>query len=88
MKFIVDTERKLITLEESANLANFVEVIEKMLGDQWKEYTLEKTVMFDWSYRQINIQPIVIPYTPTYPSYPTYPIITYSSRHFRKENQM
>ena len=87
MKFVIDTERKVITLEESANLAKFVEVIEKMLGKSWKDYTLEKTITFNWRWDHIYIRPYV------YPTFPTFytssgnaigtdklpPIITYSS---------
>jgi len=81
MKFMIDTEKKLITLEESTNLSTFVQTVEQMLGDDWVKYTLLKTVVFNYNWSVINIHnpvqfPILQPYQPTFPL-PT--IICYDS---------
>lgn len=81
MKFIIDTKRKIITLEESANFANFVETIQDILGKSWKDYTLERTTVYNWTYFPITIQPIVYPsipaWKPTWHDQPT--IICYDN---------
>lgn len=64
MKLQLDTKSKTIKLEESVNLGEFQETLERLLPDnQWKEYKLEtNTIINNWS------NPIIIDrYRQTYP---------------------
>lgn len=63
MKLQLDTDNKIIRIEESVNLNELMEVIKKLLPDgQWKEYKIETNSTIIWS------NPIVIrdynPYNP------------------------
>jgi hypothetical protein len=80
MKFIIDTERKSIVLEESSNFAIFVETMQQMLGDSWKEYTLEKTITFSRMYPYMTVQPVIYPSIPAWqPNWIGQPSIIYGS---------
>ena len=72
MKLQLDTKEKTIKLEESANLAEFVEMVKMLLPDGlWKEYSIriDSTISYTPSI------PIVIePYRPY-----TWPWITYTN---------
>lgn len=65
MKLQLDTNSKTIKLEESINLGEFQELLEKILpNDQWKEYKLETNTTISWQ------SPIIIDrYNPA-PYYP------------------
>lgn len=72
MKFTINTEKKVITLEESTNFSTFVKVVKKIVRDEWTEYTLERTVIFNYDWSIINIKqpiiyPILQPYSPPTP---------------------
>ena len=72
MKIQIDTTQKVIRLESTENLGEFVTAIEQMLPNGlWKEFKIETNTTIQW------INPIVWrdiyrpqPYFPTYPSYP------------------
>lgn len=63
MKLQLDTKLKTIKIEETVNLGELTEMLEKLLPfGAWKEFTLEATIIHNWS------SPIVIdkyqPYVP------------------------
>ena len=62
MKVTVDTERKVIEIDEAVNIADLIKGLEELLGKDWKEYAIEQKT--EWMY------PWVYPTHPTYPSYP------------------
>lgn len=73
MKIQLDTNSKTIKLDESVNLGELQEVLEKILpNNKWKNYKLEtNTIINNWS------NPIVIdryPYNP-YPWWSTQPYV-------------
>ena len=80
MKIQIDTEAKVIKIEEKVNLGELIEKLNLLLPeDLWKEYTLEPTIINNWNspiiidYPKIvpNIQPITYPFTPNdYPYTP------------------
>lgn len=66
MKFTINTDKKIITLEESVNLNIFIKTITEILGDSWKDYTLEKTIHYTWSYPSITYNPITYDHIPNW----------------------
>ena len=74
MKLQLDTKEKVIRLEESINLGEFVDAIEQIFPNKvWREYRLETNCTIQW------INPVTVPiypYTPYTNPYP-YPWITY-----------
>ena len=66
MKIQLDTKSKTVKLEESVNLGELQEMLEKFLPEnQWKEYKLEtNTVINNWS------NPIIIDRYHPRPYYP------------------
>lgn len=68
MKIQLDTTNKLIKVEESVNLGEFTETLERLLPyGKWKEFKLETQTVVNWS------NPIVIePYRPYTPPWITY----------------
>jgi hypothetical protein len=73
MKLQLDTTSKLIKVEETVNLGEFTEALERLLPDgKWKEFKLETQTVINWS------NPIVIePYIPYTPPWWQQPWITY-----------
>jgi len=68
MKLQIDTELKLIKIEEKINLGELIKTLEQLLPKGlWKEFELENTVINNWT-NPIIIQPT--PYVPQNP-YPT-----------------
>jgi len=67
MKIQIDTEKKLIKIEETANLGQFFSILEELLPDlKWREYDLEAVeTIINWT------NPI--PYIPYYPDHPENP---------------
>lgn len=64
MKLQLDTTNKLIKVEETVNLGEFTEAIERLLPDgKWKEFKLETQTVINWN-NPIIIEPYRIPYTP------------------------
>jgi|WetSurSiteA1Bulk_404760.scaffolds.fasta_scaffold45117_3 hypothetical protein len=76
MKLQIDTDLRIIKIEELINFGELIEVLEKLLPNQWKEYKLETGTIIYWT-NPIQIIPIE-PYRP-YPYYPQWPIITCNS---------
>ena len=72
MKIQLDTNSKTIKLEESVNLKELFELLDRILPDnQWQEYNLEtNTIISHWT------NPIIIE---KYPPYYPYPWTTYDS---------
>ena len=65
MKVQIDIENKIVRIEESVNLEVFFTEIKRLLSFRWKEFTLEVTVIKEYT------NPIVIePYTTPLPDYP------------------
>lgn len=56
MKIQIDTNTKILKLEENTNLGDFVTALAKLFPDEeWKEYTLEtNTIINNW------VNPIII----------------------------
>jgi hypothetical protein len=73
MKIQLDTKSKTVKLEESVNLGELQELLEKFLPDnQWKEYKLEtNTVINNWS------NPIIIDRYVPRPHYPWWSVQPY-----------
>jgi len=69
MKLQLDTNEKIIKVEESVNLGELIETLERLLPNEtWKGFKLETNTTVNWS------SPIIIERYPTkYPYYPTYP---------------
>lgn len=64
MKLQLDTTNCLITIEESVNLGEFIDILEKLLPDgMWKKFKIETKIINNWS-NPIIINPY-IPYNPT-----------------------
>jgi hypothetical protein len=67
MKLQLDTENKIIRIEESVNLDEFYTMIKKLFpNDLWKKFKLETNVISNWT------SPIIIKEYPVYP-YPYTP---------------
>ena len=65
MKIQLDTNLRVIRLEESVNLGELAEMLDKLLPEnKWKEYKLEVTILQNWS------SPIIIERYPPTPIYP------------------
>ena len=76
MKLSINTEQKVIKLEEQTNLGELFTFLEEILPDlKWREYSIEVNVVNNWV-NPISITPYV-PVNPTYPTNPNYPWITY-----------
>ena len=56
MKFTIDTETKVIEINEEVNLSELVDKLKEILGKDWKNYKLNQS--FSWYY----------PYIPYYPT--------------------
>ena len=55
MKLQLDTQKKTIKVEEAVKLSELVDILNKILPNAWKEYTLESnTIIQNWT------NPIVI----------------------------
>ena len=83
MKLQIDTTARTIKIEESVNLGALIETLEGLLpGEQYKKFTLEVTVITNWTSPVIIEKPIVWPTVQpqvipgNIPSYPSYPWIT------------
>ena len=79
MKIQLDTENKVIRLEERVNVEKLLKLLEQLLPREWMKYDLEINNITNW------INPIVIkeierPYVypcpqPSIPNYPWYPYV-------------
>lgn len=76
MKIQLDTNAKTIKLEESVNIGELQELLEKFLPNgQWKEFKLETSVIHNWS------NPIVIDRYVNRPLYPWWEANQITYRH-------
>jgi len=67
MRIRIDTDDKIITIEEKVNLGEFFSKLEELLPDlEWREYSLETGTINYWT-NPIIINPN-LPYSPE--SYP------------------
>lgn len=55
MKVLIDTENKILKLEDSVNLGEFIEKIKVMLPN-WKEFKIETNTVINWSSPYIPYQ--------------------------------
>lgn len=70
MKIQLDTDLKIIRLEEKVNLGEFFSKLEELLPDlKWREYELDVVPIINWTSPMV-INPVE-PYYPTYPWYTT-----------------
>ena len=68
MKLQIDTNAKVIRIEELVNIAEFFTMVKKLFpNDLWKEFKLETNVINNWN------SPIIIKEYPVYPQNPFYP---------------
>ncbi len=67
MKLLIDTENKVIKIEELVCFGELIEKIKKLLPGEWKEYKLDANSVIQWS------NPIIIDRWPVYPVYPSLP---------------
>ena len=58
MKLTLDTDRKVIEIDEAVNIAELIEELKTLFGKEWRAYSIEQRIT--WSY----------PYVPYIP--PTY----------------
>lgn len=63
MKLFLDTEKKVIKVEEAVNLGELYDALDKMLPESlWRKFSLEVNTQIVWE------KPIIIrDYIPTYP---------------------
>lgn len=82
MKIQLDTDNKIIKLEQDVNLGEFYDLLPHLLpNDLWREFKLEMQIINNFN------SPIIIkeyipsnplfPLSPTVPTYPTYPKYPY-----------
>ena len=73
MKIQIDTNEKMIAVEQDVNLNEFLKAVRKLFPNgEWKDYSLKTEVIINWS------NPIYIEkWEPYVPYSPYYPWITY-----------
>lgn len=68
MKLQIDTNAKVIRIEEAVNFYELCQMVKKLFpNDMWKEFNIETTVIQNWT------SPIIIKEYPIYPVNP-YPM--------------
>jgi hypothetical protein len=75
MKLQLDTTLKTIKIEESVNIGEFLEILERLLPNElWKEFKLETNQIINWTQpiNPIIIEPYKSPYNPPYQPWITY----------------
>lgn len=65
MKIQIDTDLKVIRLEGKVNVGELYDLLNAMLKEDWKSYSLEPTQIINWI-SPITINPITYP-KPWYP---------------------
>ena len=81
MKLQLDTTSKLIKVEETINLGEFIEALERLLPNgKWKEFKLETQTVINWS-NSIVIEP----YRPYTLPWWQQPWITYDSNRIQAD---
>lgn len=85
MKLQINTDRKTIKLDDNTNIGKLIEILEKMLGEDYKKYNIINDIYtyYPW------VNPIIIPYySPTTPAIPyTYPTIPCNTGTYNVELQ-
>ncbi len=67
MKLQINTTEKTIKIEESVNLNDLFETLDKLFPNlEWKEFKLEQTIITNWT-SPIVIQPFEPYQSPLYP---------------------
>lgn len=80
MKIQLDTDNKVIKIDESINFGELVETLEKLLPEgKWKEFKLEAEVQVNWANPVITKE---VPYQKyllyqKYPWWEQQPMVTY-----------
>ena len=64
MKLFIDTESKVIKIEETVNFGELIEKVKKLLPGEWKDYKLETNSVIQWR------NPLFIHNWPLYPESP------------------
>lgn len=64
MKLFIDTENKVIKIDETVNFGELIEKVKKLLHNDWKDYKLETNTVIQWR------NPVVIQDWPLFPRYP------------------
>lgn len=65
MKIKLDTEKKILSIEEQVNIGDLIDMLENMLPNGlWREFKLEVVVINNWT------NPILVKEYPVYPSTP------------------
>ena len=71
MKFTIDTEQKVIEINEGCNISELINKLKELLGKDWKNYKLEQPLQ--WTcYPYIPYSPVI--YDVTTPLDGTYKI--------------
>jgi hypothetical protein len=63
MKLQLDTTNKIVKIEESVNLNDLFELLNKILPEVWQEFKLEVNTVINWS-NPIVIEPYIYPVYP------------------------
>ena len=75
MKIQIDTNKKVISVEEDVNLDEFFKALKRLFPNGgWKEYALKTETIINW-FNPIIYERELSPHTP-YPWWPYNPIIT------------
>lgn len=65
MKIQLDTDNKIIKLDEKVNLGDFMDLLNTLLPfSKWREFTLETNTVINWDYPIVTQPTIINPYTP------------------------
>jgi len=68
MKVTVDTDQKLVEIDDSCNIVDLIEGLKGLLGKEWKEYSIvQKTNYwtYPWTYTDSGLGDYKPPYEVT-----------------------
>jgi len=89
MKIQIDTDNKIIRLEEKINFGQFMTTIKKILPQAWMSFELDCQPIYNWT-NPIIIEKPIYPHQPLYPATTPdiipYPWITWCDNTSNKEN--
>jgi len=80
MRIQVDFDNKIIKLENSTNLLNFIEKIKLILGEELKDYKLDTNTKIEW------INPMIVKTDPYW--YYKQPYVYYTSNNNELTNSL
>jgi len=70
MKLQIDTNLKVIKLEQKANVKDIIDLLKKMFPEDWKDYDIDCNCIINWTYtnpwRPYNYNPWNLYSTPNY----------------------